>query len=307
MTPAERLRGVFAPIVTPFRPDDGEVDLPWIARHVRYLREHGCDGVIPCGTNGEAPSLSVAERQRVVEAALDAADGMPVIAGTGAAALPDAIALTRHAFAAGAEAVLVMPPFYFKRPGDASLAAWFRRLFDAAAPPGGLMLLYHIPQLTGAPISDDLLRLLLASHGELIYGVKDSTGDPAEGRRLQAGFPGLAYFVGNDHRVAEACAAGGAGSITACANVFPDLAQAAQRAAYGGRDSGPAQAQLSAARAALEAYPLQAATKFALSVVAGLPPTAVRPPQPELSPDQATALRAALLEKLPSWRQEERP
>ena len=92
------LRGVFAPIVTPFRYSDGEVDLPWIARHVAYLRAHGCTGVIPCGTNGEAASLSVAERIQVAEAALLAAGDMPVIVGTGAAALPDAVALTHHAF-----------------------------------------------------------------------------------------------------------------------------------------------------------------------------------------------------------------
>ena len=88
-------RGVFAPIVTPFRPTDGKVDLPWIAGHVAYLRAHGCTGVIPCGTNGEAASLSVAERIGVAEAALAAAGDMPVIVGTGAAALPDAVALDR--------------------------------------------------------------------------------------------------------------------------------------------------------------------------------------------------------------------
>jgi 4-hydroxy-tetrahydrodipicolinate synthase len=77
------LRGVFAPIVTPFRLTDGEVDLPWIGRHVAYLRAHGCTGIIPCGTNGEAASLSVAERVQVTEAALAAAGDMPVIVGTG--------------------------------------------------------------------------------------------------------------------------------------------------------------------------------------------------------------------------------
>ena len=179
------LRGVFAPIVTPFRPSDGEVDLPWIAGHVAYLRAHGCTGVIPCGTNGEAASLSVAERIQVAEAALAAAGDMPVIVGTGAAALPDAVALTRHAFAAGAAAVLVMPPFYFKKPSDLGVAAWFQRLFDAAVPPGGRVLLYHIPQTTGVPITDGVLQALLASHGALVYGLKDSTGDPEEGSHLR--------------------------------------------------------------------------------------------------------------------------
>ena len=296
------LHGVFAPIVTPFRATDGEVDLPWIAGHVAYLRAHGCTGVIPCGTNGEAASLSVAERIQVAEAALAAAGEMPVIVGTGAAALPDAILLTRHAFASGADAVLVMPPFYFKKPADAGIALWFQRLFDAAVPPGGRVLLYHIPQTTGVPITDGLLAALLASHGEIVYGLKDSTGDPEQGAHLRAAFPQLAYFAGNDHRVAEACAGGGTGSITAGANVFPDLAAAVQQAAWWGGDTEAAQANLSAARVVLDSCPLQPATKAALVDVAGLSPTAVRPPQVELTPDQRATLRATLLAKLPEWR-----
>ncbi len=288
------LRGVFAPIVTPFRLTDGEVDLPWIARHVAYLRDHGCTGVIPCGTNGEAASLSVAERMQVTEAALAAAGGLPVIVGTGAAALPDAIALTRHAYAHGAAAVLVMPPFYFKRPAETGVAAWFQRLFDAAVPPGGRVLLYHIPQTTGVPIGDGLLSLLLASHGAVVYGIKDSTGDPEQGAHLRAAFPGLAYFAGNDHRVGEACAAGGAGSITAAANVFPHLVAAVQQAAWAGGDYSAAQSRLSAARALLDTCPLQPATKLALAEIAGLPLTAVRPPQAELTAAQRADLAAAL-------------
>ena len=296
------LRGVFAPIVTPFRLTDGEVDMPWIAGHVAYLRAHGCTGIIPCGTNGEAASLSVAERIQVTEAAVAAAGDMPIIAGTGAAALTDAITLTRHAFSLGAAAVLVMPPFYFKKPADEGVILWFRRLFDAAVPVGGRVLLYHIPQTTGVPISDDILAGLEASHGELIYGLKDSTGDPAQGTHLRRAFPRLAYFAGNDHRVAEACLDGGAGSITAGANVFPDLVQAVQRAAWRAGDAAAAQKVLSEARALLDTCPLQPATKAALSAIAGLPPTAVRPPQVELTSEQRIGLCTSLLDRLPVWR-----
>lgn len=296
------LRGVFAPIVTPFRPSDGEIDTPWMVRHIAYLRQFGCTGIIPCGTNGEAASLSVAERKHAAEAARAAAGDMPVIVGAGAAALPDAIELTRHAFAIAAAAVLVMPPFYFKKPPEAGVANWYRRLFDAAVPPGGRVLLYHIPQVTGVPISDGLLELLLASHGEVIYGLKDSTGDPAQLAHFRRTYPQLAYFAGNDHRVAEACAAGAAGSITACANIFPDLAAAAQQAAWAGSADETPQAQLSAARSLIESYPLQPATKAALADVAGLPETAVRPPQVELTPAQRASLREALLAQLPIWR-----
>ncbi len=294
------LRGVFAPIVTPFRPDDGEIDLPWIPKHIEYLHEHGCTGVIPCGTNGEAASLSVAERISVTETALAAAHsrGMPVVVGTGAAALTDAIALTRHAFAIGADAVLIMPPFYFKKPAEAGVVAWFRRVFDAAVPSGGRVLLYHIPQTTGVPITDDVLDLLLASHADVVYGLKDSTGDPAQLARFRSAYPQLAVFAGNDHRVAEACANDGAGSITAAANVFPDRVAAVQDAVWSGGDATAAQGRLSAARQVLDQFPLQPATKVALTEVAGLPLTAVRPPQIELTAAQHMQLRAALKELL---------
>ena len=111
-----------------------------------------------------------------------------------------------------------------------------------------------------------------------------------------------AHFAGNDHLVGQACADGAAGSITAGANVFPDLVAAVQQAAWAGRDAAVAQAALSAARVLLEAYPLQPATKAALADIAGLAPTAVRPPQVELSPAQRAELRARLLANLPQWR-----
>lgn len=294
----KELRGVFAPIVTPFRPVDGEIDLAWIPRHIEYLHAHACTGIIPCGTNGEAASLSVEERMAVAETALEAghALGMPVIVGTGASALTDSIVLTRHAFAHGADAVLVMPPFYFKKPADAGVAEWFRRVFDAAVPPGGRALLYHIPQSTGVPITDAVLELLYASHGEVLFGLKDSTGDPAQLAHFRAAFPQLAYFAGNDHRVADSCACGGNGSITAGANVFPHFAAATQAAVWQGGDAQAAQARLSAARMVLDMFPLQPATKAALAEVAGLPETAVRPPQVELTPAQRVQLRRALKE-----------
>jgi 4-hydroxy-tetrahydrodipicolinate synthase len=296
------LCGVFAPTVTPFRLADGEVDFPWIGQHLAYLRAYGCDGVVAGGTNGEAASLSVAERQAVLETVLAQAGTMPVLAGTGAAALPDAILLTRHAFAVGAAGVLVMPPFYFKRPPEAGLLAWYGRLIDAAVPPSGKVLLYHIPQTTGVPFTDSLLSGLLANHGETIYGIKDSTGDPAEGQRIRDHFPQLVYFTGNDRLVAEACQAGAAGSITAGANVFPDLVAAVQHAVRNGSSVAGAQATLSAARALLESQPLQPATKAALTEVAGLPSTAVRPPQAELTPTQLADLQTALRAYLPVWR-----
>jgi dihydrodipicolinate synthase/N-acetylneuraminate lyase len=112
----------------------------------------------------------------------------------------------------------------------------------------------------------------------------------------------LIYFAGSDHRVAEACLQGGAGSITAFANVFPDLVKAAQEAVWHGRGSADQQARLSAARRSIDGYPMQAAVKHAVHLLAGLPVTAVRPPQPELTEEERSSLAAALLANLPEWR-----
>jgi hypothetical protein len=149
---------------------------------------------------------------------------MPVIAGP-EPALSGAI-IDRRAFSLGVTAVLVMPPFYFKRPTDAGVIAWFQRLIDAAVPTGGRMLLYHIPQTTGVPITDGILTALHVSHGEALYGIKDSTGDPAQGNHIRATFSWLTYFVGNDHLIGAACAMRRR-LDAACANVFPDLASCA--------------------------------------------------------------------------------
>jgi 4-hydroxy-tetrahydrodipicolinate synthase len=294
----KELRGVYAPIVTPFRHADGTVDHPWMGTHIDYLRNHEADGIVVCGTNGEAPSLNVAERMSALETALKVSGRLGVIAGTGAAALPDAITLTRHAFSCGADAVLVMPPFYYKRQSPSGIIAWYRRLIDAAVPAEGRLLLYHIPQLTAVPITIEIIEALIASHGEVIHGIKDSTGDEQQGRLMRSQLTGLRYFVGNDLLVAAACADGASGSITAAANVAPDLVASVQRAARVGQAESPAADRLCALRALLDRFPLQAATKAALELLANLPSTTVRPPQSELDQEGRSALFAALRE----WR-----
>ncbi len=106
---------LFVASLTPFTSPTGGVDHEWIPRHLRWLESHGVDGVVPCGTTGEGPSLSVAERQAVIDTVLAHRGGLRVIPGTGCAALPDTIALTSYAIERGADAALVLPPFYFKK------------------------------------------------------------------------------------------------------------------------------------------------------------------------------------------------
>ena len=287
------LEGIFAPIVTPFRPGDGEIDLDWVQRHLAFLRQRGCDGVVPAGTTGEGPSLGFDERRRLIEHVVAHAAGMAVIAGTGTPSLADTIALTRHAFQAGVDGVLVLPPYYYRAAPGEGLLAYFRRLCDRALEPGQRIFLYHIPQVSGVPITHELLDGLLATHAECIGGLKDSSRDPEALRAFVQRYPTLRVFCGSDHLAGLAFSCGAAGTISVMANVVPDHLQALRRAA----DAGEARAlqdRLTAAREMLGAYPVQAGIKHILHRLGGLPPAGTRPPNVELSPEQRRRLDAEL-------------
>lgn len=288
-----RLAGVFAAIVTPFDPASLAIDPDWMPRHLAYLRARGCDGIVPLGTNGEGPAMSVAERKSVIDSALDAADGLAVVPGTGCASLPDTVALTRHAFAAGADAVLVIPPFFFKNVSDAGVLAYYQRLCDAALQPGQQILLYHFPKLSAVPIGDAVVAGLRQSHPGCVAGVKDSSGDFESIIHWNRLFPELRVFAGSDSLAARATAAGVAGVITAGGNLVPDWLQAVRQAVLAGDDPTPAQEQVNLVRGWLERSPsMHAATKFLLTLFAGLARTAVRPPLVDLNEAQQAELAA---------------
>ncbi len=288
-----RLAGVFAANVTPFDPASLAIDHGWMRRHLAYLRARGCDGIVPLGTNGEGPAMSVAERKTVIDSALAAADGLAVVPGTGCASLPDTVELTRYALQAGADSVLVIPPFFFKNVSHAGVLAYYQRLCDAAVQPGQQILLYHFPQLSMVPISDAVMAGLRQSHPGCVAGVKDSSGNFDSIVHWNKLFPDLRVFAGSDSLASRAHAAGVAGTITAGGNLVPDLLQGVRQAVLAGRDPAPIQERLNEVRGWLERSPsMHAATKFLLTRFAGLPQTAVRPPLIDLDDAQRAVLAA---------------
>jgi len=285
------VQGVFAATVTPFEADGLSVMKNWIPRHLAFLRAHRCDGVVPMGSNGEGPSLSVAERQAILEEVMAHRGTLQVIPGTGATALPDTIALTKHAFAVGADSVLVVPPFYWKKATPAGVLAYYRTLIDKAVQPGQRILLYNIPQLSYVPITHDLLNGLLASHPEAILGLKDSSGILENTLGYLRAFPQLTIFVGSDHLAGAAQAAGAKGSITAGGNVMPDLLQAVRQKVLAGEDYSAAQQAVDDVRILLEEFaPMSAAAKVLLTKLAALPLSHMRPPLADLLPEAQRAL-----------------
>lgn len=288
-----RLAGVFAAIVTPFDPTSLAIDPGWMSRHLAYLRARGCDGIVPLGTNGEGPAMSVAERKSVIDTALAAAGGLAVVPGTGCASLPDTVELTRYALQAGADSALVIPPFFFKNVSDAGVLAYYQRLCDAALQPGQQILLYHFPKLSAVPIGDAVVAGLRQSHPGCVAGVKDSSGDFESIVHWNRLFPELRVFAGSDSLASAAFAAGVAGAITAGGNLVPDLLQGVRQAVLAGRDPASIQARLNEVRGWLERSPsMHAATKFLLTRFAGLPQTALRPPLIELNDAQRAELAA---------------
>ncbi|WP_448337847.1 dihydrodipicolinate synthase family protein [Chloroflexus aurantiacus] len=284
--------GIISAMLTPFTSDVGPVDYEWLPGYLRFLADGGLHGVLALGTTGEGPSMSVAERIRTLEIIMAHRGSLSVIAGTGCAALTDTIALSRAAIDLGVDAILVMPPFYIKQPSETGILAYFRALCDAL-PADARVMLYHIPQVTGVPITRAIIDGLLASHGAQFYGLKDSSGDWEHSKMLIDSYPQLRIFTGSDRLIARALAGGAAGAITALSSAFPKLARAVFDAFHQGGDVAAAQARLSAVRDLVNPINTPPALKAALTWTSDLPETALRLPLLPLSNEEAAALRAA--------------
>jgi 4-hydroxy-tetrahydrodipicolinate synthase len=287
------LKGVVCAAVTPL--EKGKLHVENHQRHIKTLAEEGCDGVLLLGTTGEGPSIGLAERAEIIEATLAVSGEMKIMVGTGLASLPDTITATRQAFDLKVDAVVVIPPFYFKKVSDEGLVAYYRQLFDEAVPDDGLLLAYHIPQMTAVPISYGLLERLLVIAGDRMAGVKDSSGDLDHTLELCRRFPQLRIFVGNDKLLLQSLQAGAAGCITAGANVLAPLAANVYRAYTAGEDAGEHQALLTAARGILEGHPpFPPAMKGLLENRYGTSGWEVRPPLDPLPESGRQALWSAL-------------
>ncbi len=199
----------------------------------------------------------------------------------GSCALPEALELLEHAAENDFDAVLCPPPFYFQNAPDDGLIEFFQQVLDAAKLP---VLLYHIPQLTGQPIGDAILS---AQKGhENFAGIKDSTGDPAEMKRLLPHCEGKSYLVGNDKLIVECYAAGGQGRISAAASVVPDLVASVKAAPE-------QQVKLNRLQGMLEKFGLSGSIKAILKQK-GFGEYGARPPLTNLSEDQEEKLIAML-------------
>jgi len=220
------VHGLWCAMLTPLDASGG-VDHGMLVAHAKSLLARGVDGVAPFGTTGEGQSFSVAEREAGIDALLAAGlTGDRVVAATGCAALPETIALTRHGVRAGCAACLVLPPFFWKDATDEGLFAWYAQVIEAVGDPRLRIYLYHIPQVSGTPLSVDLIARLAAAFPGIIAGVKDSAGTWDNTQALLDRVPQLAILVGQVPHLPRLLRGGGAGTICGVANVFPALVRA---------------------------------------------------------------------------------
>src|SRR5258706_8645897 len=291
------LRGIYAAAATPLE-SSGQPDLSALPALLEHLASRGCHGALLLGTTGEGPSFSVAERKAVIREGIAYRDAarrpFKILAGTGCASLSDTIELTRAAFDLGVDGVVTLPAFFYKGVDPAGLAAYFEQVVRAAVPADGRLLVYHIPQVSGVAIPGQTVAALRERLPAQLYGMKDSQDDRTHLLDTIEQFPGFQVFAGSDSLLAESLAAGGAGGITALANITSPLNRAIWDAHEAGGAAPEAQAALVQARTAILGLNGPAAAKAALADLFGLPYWPVRPPLQPLSPEQRRTFSEAL-------------
>ena len=297
--PLLSLTGVFAPVLTPVDANL-DIDLPLYVEFCRWLLQTGCHGLVLFGTNSEATSFSVAERMAALDAVLEA--GIPahkLVIGNGTPAISDGVVLARHALATGCHGVMTLPPFYYPKVSDEGLFRAFAYIIERTGDPALKVYFYHIPQVSGIPLSADLLDRLASAFPAVATGVKDSSGDPENLRRFQqvaASPAGFSLFCGTESLLLANMRGGGAGCISGMANVIPDQIRVLFER-WQDADAEARQVQLNWLRnaAAGTGFNVIAAAKALTAARTGAPGWArVRPPLVELTPAQQQVLQAAV-------------
>jgi 4-hydroxy-tetrahydrodipicolinate synthase len=292
--PSQPFHGVLVPVLTPFTPC-GDPDLGRFVAFCRWLLEQGAGGLSVFGTTSEANSMSSPERMALLDGLIEA--GIPpgkLMPGTGACSITEAATLVRHAVGRGCGGVLLLPPFYYKGVSDDGIFAFVSGVIDKVASSALRIYLYHIPPVAQVGYSLDLVGRLIKAYPETVVGLKDSSGDWDNTVALLELFPGFAVFPGSEVFLLDALRKGGAGCITASGNVnVPGIRKVHEN--WRGTQADALQAEISALRKALQAYPMIPALKRIVAHFHRDPDWAtVRPPLVALEQVQSAALIADL-------------
>jgi 4-hydroxy-tetrahydrodipicolinate synthase len=295
MQQSSRIRGVLAPVVTPFTRDLSPDPERFIA-HCRWLLGQNC-GLAVFGTNSEANSLAVDERLALLDALLAAdLDPARMMPGTGCCALTDSVRLTEHAVKAGCAGVLMLPPFYYKDVTDDGLYRHFAEVIERVGDARLRIYLYHIPPVAVVGITPTLVERLMKKYPTAIAGMKDSSGDWNNTKTMLDNFAasGFDVFPGSETFLLAGMRHGGAGCISATANVNPAAIDRLYRE-WQSADADRQQEALNAVRKAVGQYVMIPGLKQVIAHYANDSAWGtVRPPLTELTAVQAQQVIAAL-------------
>src|SRR5438105_7541395 len=295
----QRIRGVLAPVVTPFKADLSPDSQRFIA-HCKWLLSQNC-GLAVFGTNSEANSLSMEERATLLDELVAAGvDPLRMMPGTGGCSLMETVKLTTQAVEHGCAGVLMLPPFYYKDVSEEGLYRYFSEVVQRIGDARLKIYLYHIPPVAVVGITTGLVERLLAAYPTAIAGMKDSSGDWNNTRMFLDAFAsaspartGFDVFVGSESFLLANMRNGGVGTISATANVNP-AAIYELYTEWKNSDADELQAKLNVVRQVFSSrkFPsMIAALKQAIAIYTDDPAWAkVRPPLVELMPEQAKTL-----------------
>ena len=259
------LPAVLAPVITPFQ-SNHEPCIERLTRHCQWLLGQGV-GLAVFGTNSEGNSMSVRQKRACLDGLL--LKGLPAdqfMPGTGSCSLDDAIELTRSFVNTKVTSVLMLPPFYYKNVSDDGLFAFFSDVIQAVGHAQLQVYLYNIPQVSQVGLSVDLLERLVRAYPKTIVGMKDSSGDWAytESCIERLSPLGFRVYAGSETFLLQTLRAGGAGCISATANVNPGaIARLAEQ--WQSPQAEAMQARLDAVRKAFQSRPMIAAMKAAVA------------------------------------------
>lgn len=296
MIQSAHIRGVLTPVVTPFGADFSPDKERFIA-HCQWLLSQNC-GLAVFGTTSEANSLAAEERSTLLDELVAAGvDTSRLMVGTGCCSITETAKLTSQAVKHGCAGVLILPPFYYKGVSDEGLYRYFSEVVQRVGDPRLRIYLYHIPPVAGVRITPGLVARLLKSFPNAIAGMKGSSGDWNNTKIFLDAFAksGFDVFAGSESFLIANMRHGGAGTISATANVNPAAIHKLS-AEWQKADADNQQAKLNVTRDAFgKKYPMISALKQAIAIYANDPAWAkVRPPLVELTAEQATTLAAEL-------------
>ena len=256
------LNGVYTASLTPLTASF-EPNIPALVRHAQWLLESGSDGVALLGSTGEANSLTLEQRLSIIEQTARELPPDRLMLGTGSCALQDSVRLTKASVDAGVFSVLVIPPFYYKPQSDESVLRFYSELISSVDEPRLRIIFYNFPKLSGYNFSVKILQELKQRFGDIAAGIKDSSGEWKNMLGIVQNIPDFMVYTGTETLLLDILKKGGAGCITATANLIAPECQRVYQAWKINKQKVAEQAQMNLTdlRKSLENYPLVSEVK----------------------------------------------